>query len=73
MSTPIGRYGTIAVVSIALCKCVRCSVVALILLHSDLGYKKFAQGSSDMRKDDHYKRATADYQQANAHGTDVKK
>jgi hypothetical protein len=27
----------------------------------------------DLKKNEHYKRATADYQSANAQGTDVKK
>ena len=31
-----------------------------------------SQRSGDLKNDDHYKRATADYQKANAQGTDVK-
>jgi hypothetical protein len=30
-------------------------------------------GGQELKKNEHYKRATADYQAANAHGTDVKK
>ena len=32
-----------------------------------------SERSGDLKKDEHYKRATADYQKANTQGTDVKK
>ncbi len=42
----------------------------------DASYKMMSGGSgekNDLKQNEHYKRATADYQAANTQGTDVKK
>ncbi len=42
------------------------------LFYSDAGYKLIYDKKTDLKQNEHYKRATADYQEANAQGTDVK-
>jgi hypothetical protein len=72
MSTPIGQVGTLAVLTIAIC--MLSSIFFLTnFFFSDAGYKMISGDKQDLKKNEHYKRATADYQSANAQGTDVKK
>jgi len=44
------------------------------VFYLDISYKMMSGGEkNDLKKNEHYKRATADYQAANTQGTDVKK
>jgi len=46
--------------------------IVLLTVGIYFGYKFVSDRSSDLRKNEHYQRATADYQKANSQGTDVK-
>ncbi|CAF3732897.1 unnamed protein product [Rotaria sordida] len=56
MSTPVGQIGAIA-------------VLGAVIYY---GYTMMRSSGKDLKKNEHYKKATADYQAANAKNTDVK-
>ncbi|CAF2715808.1 unnamed protein product [Rotaria sp. Silwood2] len=56
ISSPVGQFGAIA-------------VLAVVMYY---GYNMMSRNEKDLKQNEHYKKATADYQAVNATNTDVK-